>query len=169
MLAKLIGFARGAGLQAEWLVIRGDPDFFAVTKRIHNGLYGSPGDGADLGSRERSAYDRTTTANLDLVRDEIREGDVVIVHDPQPAGLIGPLVDRGRGWCGAAVGRDGANSGRSAPGRSYGRRGEPAHARVLARVVAPAWIDRAWLRAIPPRSTPRPRTRGSGRRETLGL
>ena len=58
MLATLIGYARGAGLQAEWLVIRGDPDFFAVTKRIHNGLYGSPGDGDDLGSRERSIYEQ---------------------------------------------------------------------------------------------------------------
>ena len=56
MLATLIGYARGAGLQVDWLVIEGDLEFFTVTKRIHNGLYGSPGDGGKLGARrsERS-------------------------------------------------------------------------------------------------------------------
>ena len=48
MLATLLGYARGIGLDAEWLVIEGDREFFTVTKRVHNGLYGSPGDGGDL-------------------------------------------------------------------------------------------------------------------------
>ena len=38
MLATLLGYARGVGIDAEWLVIEGDPEFFEVTKRIHNGL-----------------------------------------------------------------------------------------------------------------------------------
>jgi trehalose synthase len=45
MLQTLLAYVRGAGVDARWLVIQGDPDFFAITKRIHNGLYGSPGDG----------------------------------------------------------------------------------------------------------------------------
>jgi hypothetical protein len=44
MLQTLLSYARGAGVDARWLVIQGDPAFFAITKRIHNGLYGSPGD-----------------------------------------------------------------------------------------------------------------------------
>ena len=41
MLQTLLAYARGAGVEARWLVIEGDPAFFAITKRIHNWLYGS--------------------------------------------------------------------------------------------------------------------------------
>src|SRR5919108_2883119 len=36
LLQVLLGYARGAGIGTEWLVIRGNPDFFEITKRIHN-------------------------------------------------------------------------------------------------------------------------------------
>ena len=35
MLQTLLAYVRGAGVDARWLVIEGDPDFFAITKRIH--------------------------------------------------------------------------------------------------------------------------------------
>src|SRR5687768_14560710 len=38
MLQTLLAYVRGAGVDARWLVLQGDPAFFAVTKRIHNGL-----------------------------------------------------------------------------------------------------------------------------------
>jgi hypothetical protein len=38
MLQTLLAYVRGAGIDARWLVIDGDPAFFAITKRIHNGL-----------------------------------------------------------------------------------------------------------------------------------
>ena len=57
MLQTLLAYARGAGVDARWLVIEGDPAFFAITKRIHNGLYGSPGDGGELGEEERRHYE----------------------------------------------------------------------------------------------------------------
>ena len=50
MLQTLLAYVRGVGVDARWLVIQGDPEFFAITKRIHNGLYGGPGDGGPLGS-----------------------------------------------------------------------------------------------------------------------
>ena len=56
MLQTLLAYARGAGVDARWIVIEGDPAFFGITKRIHNGLYGSPGDGGELGAPERSHY-----------------------------------------------------------------------------------------------------------------
>jgi trehalose synthase len=72
MLQTLLAYVLGAGIQARWLVIRGDPVFFGVTKRIHNGLYGSPGDGGPLGPAERRVYERVQRANaiefLALVR-----------------------------------------------------------------------------------------------------
>ena len=49
MLQTLLAYGRGAGLDIRWLVIQGDAGFFEITKRIHNGLYGSLGDGGALG------------------------------------------------------------------------------------------------------------------------
>ena len=66
---------------------RGDPAFFDVTKRIHNGLYGSSGDGGPLGAAEAEAYERTLRANAGEIDGVVRPGDIVILHDPQTAGL----------------------------------------------------------------------------------
>jgi trehalose synthase len=88
LLRPLIAYARGAGVDARWLVIDGAPEFFAITKRIHNRLHGAPGDGGPLGEHERRIYEETLAENLKELDGRIREGDVVIVHDPQPAGMI---------------------------------------------------------------------------------
>ena len=87
MLQTLLAYARGAGVDTRWLVIEGDPAFFAITKRIHNGLYGGPGDGGELGERERRHYERVLRRNADELLALVRPDDVVLIHDPQPAGL----------------------------------------------------------------------------------
>lgn len=156
MLATLIGYARGAGIESEWLVIAGDLDFFTLTKRVHNGLYGSPGDGGELGSSERASYERTLAANVARIGEEVRPGDVVIVHDPQPAGLIGPLIDRGAKvvWR-CHVGYDGSNEWTERAWAFIRPYVEGAHAHVFSREsFAPEWIDRVLLRAIPPSIDP---------------
>ena len=61
MLRSLIGYVRGAGLDARWVVIGGDADFFRITKRLHNHLHGADGDGG-LGATERAIYERHTAA-----------------------------------------------------------------------------------------------------------
>ena len=48
MLQVLLAYGRGVGVDTRWLVLDGDPEFFALTKRLHNFLHGSPGDGGDL-------------------------------------------------------------------------------------------------------------------------
>lgn len=156
MLATLIGYARGAGIESEWLVIAGDLDFFTLTKRVHNGLYGSPGDGGELGSSERASYERTLAANVARIGEEVRPGDVVIVHDPQPAGLIGPLIDLGAKvvWR-CHVGYDGSNEWTERAWAFIRPYVEGAHAHVYSREsFAPEWIDRVLLRAIPPSIDP---------------
>jgi len=95
MLQTLLAYGRGAGLDVRWLVIQGDPAFFAITKRIHNGLYGSPGDGAALGEAERRHYERVSRRNAEELLALVRPGDVVLAHDPQPAGITAAL--RGAG------------------------------------------------------------------------
>src|SRR5262245_39002057 len=63
MLQSLLAYARGAGIDARWLVIRGDAAFFRVTKRLHNFLHGNAADGEALGAAGRRAYCATTDRN----------------------------------------------------------------------------------------------------------
>jgi trehalose synthase len=88
MLGPLIGGARDAGVDARWLVIAGDPEFFAVTKRLHNSLHAHPGDGGDLGEDERGPYERVLEENAVEIEALVRPGDLVVLHDPQTAGLV---------------------------------------------------------------------------------
>src|SRR3982074_2911751 len=59
MLQSLIAYARGAGFDARWLVLAGTPEVFLVTKRIHNYLHGSAGDGGALDDDARKIYEET--------------------------------------------------------------------------------------------------------------
>ncbi len=95
MLRSLIGYARGAGIDARWVTITGDPEFFGITKRLHNRLHGHAGDGGALGEAERAAYERCCVANAELLAERVRPADVVLLHDPQTAGMIPRLLDSG--------------------------------------------------------------------------
>jgi trehalose synthase len=95
MLVSLLAYARGAGIDARWVVIGGDEDFFVLTKRIHNFLHGSPGDGGELDEQARRVFDRVTARNAAEFRELVMPDDVVIIHDPQPAGLIPAIADIG--------------------------------------------------------------------------
>ncbi len=95
MLRIIVGYALGVGVAARWMVIEGDPDFFTITKRIHNRLHGLPGDEGELGSMERSHYERVLEENGKALVHRIAPGDVVLLHDPQAAGLATHLLDLG--------------------------------------------------------------------------
>jgi trehalose synthase len=88
MLPTLTGYSRSAGIRNRWLVLDGEPDFFDVTKRIHNLLHGNLGDGGELGPDERAVYERVLADNLASMVPLIAAGDVVMLHDPQTAGLV---------------------------------------------------------------------------------
>jgi trehalose synthase len=91
MLRSLLAYARGAKIDARWLVIGGNPAFFKVTKRIHNHLHGAKGDGGKLGDEERRDYEQALEPNGRELKKQIKARDVVVLHDPQTAGLI-PIV-----------------------------------------------------------------------------
>jgi trehalose synthase len=95
LLRPLISYARGAGVDARWIVIDGTPEFFALTKRLHNRLHGALGDGGPLDEDARRLYEDTLAKNVKELAGRVREGDVVIVHDPQPAGMIRSFRDAG--------------------------------------------------------------------------
>jgi trehalose synthase len=87
MLHVLLGYVRGVGVDAKWLVIEGQPAFFELTKRLHNHLYGGVGDGGPLGEAEHELYRSTLAPEMTAMETYIQPGDIVVIHDPQPAGL----------------------------------------------------------------------------------
>jgi trehalose synthase len=95
LLRGLVGYARGTGLDARWLVIDGTPGFFEITKRLHHALHGSPGDGRPLDESATELYARVLAENAAVLADLVRPGDVVVLHDPQTAGLLRPLRKHG--------------------------------------------------------------------------
>jgi trehalose synthase len=81
MLVSLLAYAHAAGVDARWSVVGGDDRFFAVTKRLHNHLHGSEGDGGSLDDDARAAYEHAPEARA--LREALAPADLVILHDPQ--------------------------------------------------------------------------------------
>ena len=79
----LVPLMADAGLEVEWRIIRGADEFFNVTKAIHNGLQGDP---RSLTPEEQEIFRRYNAENAaEFAADEY---DFVIIHDPQPIGMI---------------------------------------------------------------------------------
>lgn len=95
MLRPLLTYSRGAGIDTRWVVISGSPDFFRMTKRLHHALHGSAGDGSPLGDEARAVYEATLRENAHELASLVRPRDVVLLHDPQTAGLAPELVQLG--------------------------------------------------------------------------
>jgi trehalose synthase len=87
LLSTHVPLLRSLGIDAEWQVMHGSDEFFAVTKQVHNGLQG-----ADI--EWTAAMQRTYLEKVldnSLLLDE--RFDYVVVHDPQPAALLNFLRD----------------------------------------------------------------------------
>jgi len=82
LLRSSVPLLRDLGLDVEWKVISGSPEFFKATKALHNALQGSS---QSLDESEREAYMQCARENAPLL-----DGghDYVVLHDPQPAGLL---------------------------------------------------------------------------------
>ena len=92
-VAELLGsmtlLMNSAGIKTGWRVIQGSPDFFSITKKMHNALQG--GD-ISLSRRKKDIYEEVVYENA--LRNHLRH-DLVIVHDPQPLPLIQHFRRRG--------------------------------------------------------------------------
>ena len=92
ILTRVMVLLRDLGLTASWDVIKGNQAFFNATKTIHNALHGTDD---ELTADMLDAFRETTDANL---RDFELKGDVILVHDPQPLGLITKKGDVAAKW-----------------------------------------------------------------------
>src|SRR5213596_885375 len=81
-ISSLTLLMNSLGLRAEWRVIQGSPDFFSITKKMHNALQGGE---IDLSKIKKEIFEQVIYENS--VRNFL-DHDFVIVHDPQPLPLI---------------------------------------------------------------------------------
>jgi trehalose synthase len=83
MLRSAIPLARGLGINAGWYIIRGNDNFFQVTKKFHNMLQGV---------NCPITLDEIFGAYLDTIdvnaKNTFITSDMVVIHDPQPAAMV---------------------------------------------------------------------------------
>ena len=88
----LIPLLNDVDVGAEWRTIKGEAPFFDVTKSMHNSLQGKRITWTDEMWDTWLEYNRRNADEL------FPDYDIVFVHDPQPAPLLGLLKGR-RGEC----------------------------------------------------------------------
>ena len=156
MLQALLAYTRGAGVDARWVVLEGSPDFFRLTKRLHNMLHGTTGDGGPVGEAERATYEGALESDTAWLREQLSPGDVVLLHDPQTVGMTAGLREAGAVvvWR-CHVGRDTQNEHSEAAWEFLRRYVEQADVTVFSRdVYAPPWVDRERVAVVPPSLDP---------------
>lgn len=95
LLPGQISLLRELGVDVRWAVLEsGDADFFALTKRLHNLIHGARD--AHPTAADRELYEAVNEENARALAKQIKPGDILVVHDPQPAAL-GGIIKRAHG------------------------------------------------------------------------
>lgn len=89
LLSSLTLLMNSVGIKTGWRLIQGSPDFFSITKKMHNAMQGNE---INLSDRKKEIYEGVVYENA--MRNHI-EHDIVIVHDPQPLPIITHYRKRG--------------------------------------------------------------------------
>lgn len=89
LLSSLTLLMNSVGIKTGWRVLQGSPDFFSVTKKMHNALQGGQ---INLSDRKKQLYEEVVYENA--VRNHL-EHNMVIIHDPQPLAMITHFKKRG--------------------------------------------------------------------------
>jgi trehalose synthase len=92
ILYTLVPLMRDVGLDAHWHVIFGKEEFYNATKLLHNSLQGAE---ETLSDEQWEIFDEINQINAEGLQGE---WDVVIVHDPQPIGLLRGAKAKGENW-----------------------------------------------------------------------
>ena len=92
ILQRLVPLLRELGIPTEWEVMPGDERFYEITKKVHNALHGH-GEGLTPDEFEHYlAMNRRAADRLQL------DGDLVLIHDPQPAALAELRREKEQKW-----------------------------------------------------------------------
>jgi len=95
ILEKMVPLMQELGMSVTWEVIEGNDDFFACTKAFHNALQGRS---LRIPDSLLRVYEEVNAGNAERLRPVLEEADVVFIHDPQPAPLLGLCPDRKGKW-----------------------------------------------------------------------
>ena len=82
LLSSLTLLMNDIGIKTGWRAIHGPPDFFSVTKKMHNALQGGK---INITERKMKLYEEVIYENS--IRNHL-DHDIVIIHDPQPLPMI---------------------------------------------------------------------------------
>jgi len=83
ILNSLTLLMNDVGIKTGWRLLKGNPDFFNVTKKFHNSLQGED---IVLSENKKRVYLETNEVNSIIMH--IKSADCIIIHDPQPLPLI---------------------------------------------------------------------------------
>jgi trehalose synthase len=156
MLQALLSYTKDAGVDSRWLVLHGTPEFFTLTKRIHNLLHGSPGDGGELGETERAVYEAALERDIEDLVSRVSDRDVVVLHDPQTAGMVEAVRATGAKvvWR-CHVGKDETDECTDRAWSFLRPYVEQADAVIFTRqAYVPEWVEPDRVRIIPPSIDP---------------
>lgn len=92
ILNRMVPLLNQLGVDARWNIIKGNDEFFQVTKKFHNALQGRP---QTITDSDFDTFMETTRQNFEVCE---LYGDVIFIHDPQPAGLIARKKEIGKKW-----------------------------------------------------------------------
>jgi trehalose synthase len=92
ILNRLVPLAEELGIDIRWDVITGGEDFYEVTKSFHNALHGAPYHATEKDFQIFREYQQRNLKRLPL------DAEFVVIHDPQPAGMIDARVKGNNHW-----------------------------------------------------------------------
>ncbi|RJQ40371.1 MAG: glycosyltransferase [Dehalococcoidia bacterium] len=92
ILSRMVPLMGQLGVDARWDIIKGNDPFFGVTKKFHNALHGRQ---EKITARDFELFMVTTRQNIAELE---LSGDMIFIHDPQPAGLISRKKEIGKKW-----------------------------------------------------------------------
>lgn len=95
ILEKLVPLMRELGIDTRWEVIAGEGEFYKCTKSFHNALQGER---VVIPGHLLQAYEQVNARNAEQLRPVLEPADVVFIHDPQPAPLLGLCPERKGKW-----------------------------------------------------------------------
>lgn len=82
LLGSMVLLLNGLGIKTGWRILQGNPDFFSITKKMHNAMQGGE---INLTERKKQIYEDIVLENA--IRNHL-DHDIVVIHDPQPLPMI---------------------------------------------------------------------------------